>query len=309
MNILRPDKLDQFVGQEQAKQLLLRTAEACLGRGDPLPHILLSGPAGHGKTTLAHILASMMGSGIQVVMGPSVSKPHEISGRLVSLEKNDILFIDEVHRVSKKSQEGLYSALEDGKIEWIPEGLKSGVSVDLKPFTLIGATTDPGMLTGPFRDRFGIRIHLKPYSKSEMATLVDQSASKLDLLFYDADIAKVILASRHVPRRANTLLERFRDYVQILSSRNGVMDEVLRDLDITWPGALTYEDRQVLKVLTSETFNGKPVGLATLALASEVDAATIQTVVEPHLMRLGALERTPQGRKASKGAREYLKAS
>lgn len=307
---LRPLTLDEFVGQPQLKENLAVSIKAAKNRGESLDHILFYGPPGLGKTTLAQIVAREMGVNIRVTSGPAIEKPGDLAAILTSLSQGDILFIDEIHRLSRQVEEVLYPALEDFSLDIIigKGPAARSIRIDLKPFTLIGATTRSGMISSPMRDRFGMLLKLDMYSPEDLAKIVTRSAGILDLPIADPqgplEIAK---RSRGTPRIANRLLKRVRDYSQVLGdgsiSREAV-DMTLGKMGIDELG-LDNLDRRLLKAVITN-YGGGPVGLETIAAMLGEDAGTLEDVCEPYLMQIGFLTRTPRGRCVTPAAYSHL---
>ena len=296
---LRPKFMADYVGQEKVKENLSVFIEAARGRGEPLDHVLLYGPPGLGKTTLASVIANEMNVNIRITSGPAIEKPGDLAALLTNLEDGDILFIDEIHRLSSAVEEVLYPALEDYALDIIIGKGPSARSIrlDLKKFTLIGATTRAGQLTGPLRDRFGMLFRLEMYSHEELASIVKRSAGILDMPIEETGAMEIARRSRGTPRIANRLLRRIRDFAQIYSDgiiTRDVADLGLSKLEIDALG-LDNTDRNILRSI-AVNFRGGPVGLETLAATTGEDAVTIEDVYEPYLLQIGFLNRTPRGR-------------
>ena len=307
---LRPLTLDEFVGQTQLKENLSVSITAAKNRGESLDHILFYGPPGLGKTTLAQIVAREMGVNIRVTSGPAIEKPGDLAAILTSLSQGDILFIDEIHRLSRQVEEVLYPALEDFSLDIIigKGPAARSIRIDLKPFTLIGATTRSGMISSPMRDRFGMLLKLDMYSPEDLAKIVTRSAGILDLPITDPDgPLEIAKRSRGTPRIANRLLKRVRDYSQVMgdgSINRETVDMTLDKMGIDELG-LDGLDRRLLKaVITS--YGGGPVGLETIAAMLGEDAGTLEDVCEPYLMQIGFLTRTPRGRCVTPAAYNHL---
>ena len=306
---LRPKVLDEYVGQEKARSQLEIFINAARGRGEALDHVLLFGPPGLGKTTLANIIAREMGVNMRQTSGPVLERAGDLAALLTNLEPNDVLFIDEIHRLSPVVEEILYPAMEDYRLDiMIGEGPAArSVKLDLAPFTLIGATTRAGMLTNPLRDRFGIVSRLEFYSTEELGRIVTRSAGLLELKMTGSGASEIAKRSRGTPRIANRLLRRVRDYAQVKS--NGevsaeVADAALKMLDVD---ALGFDvmDRKLLQAVL-EKFGGGPVGLDNLAAAIGEERDTIEDVLEPYLIQQGYLMRTPRGRVATSLAYQHF---
>ena len=302
---LRPKMLEEYVGQEKIRDQLSIFIDAARGRRESLDHVLLFGPPGLGKTTLAHIVAREMGVNLRQTSGPVLERPGDLAALLTNLEKNDVLFIDEIHRLSPVVEEILYPALEDYQIDiMIGEGPAArSVKLDLQPFTLVGATTRAGMLTNPLRDRFGIVARLEFYSAAEVQRIVLRSAHLLDATIEDAGALEIARRSRGTPRIANRLLRRVRDYAQVRA--NGVItaavaDAALSMLDVD-PVGFDIMDRKLLEAIIHK-FSGCPVGVDNLAAAIGEERDTIEDVIEPYLIQQGYLQRTPRGRIATNTA-------
>ena len=306
---LRPQKLDQYSGQEKAKNNLKIFIEAAKTRNEPLDHVLLYGPPGLGKTTLSTIIANEMGVNIKVTSGPAIEKPGEMAAILNNLSENDILFIDEIHRLNRQVEEVLYPAMEDYSIDiMIGKGQAArSIRLDLPKFTLIGATTRAGLLTAPLRDRFGVINKLEFYNISELKKIIIRSADILGVEIDDKGAEEMARRSRGTPRLANRLLKRVRDFAQV--KYDGVITEdvantALNLLEVDKLG-LDRGDRSILDTIISK-FAGGPVGLDTLAAALGEDSGTLEDVYEPYLIQNGLIQRTPRGRIATPTAYEHL---
>ncbi len=302
---LRPRRLADYVGQAKIREQLEIFVAAARGRGEALDHLLLFGPPGLGKTTLAHIVAAEMGVNLRQTSGPVLERPGDLAAILTNLEKNDVLFIDEIHRLSPVVEEILYPALEDFQIDiLIGEGPAArSIKLDLQPFTLVGATTRAGMLTNPLRDRFGIVARLEFYDVDELTQIVVRSAQLLGAAATDEGSREIARRSRGTPRIANRLLRRVRDYAEVRAAGRidaGTADAALKMLDVDASG-LDVMDRKLLQTVI-EKFSGGPVGLDNLAAAIGEERDTIEDVLEPYLIQQGYLQRTPRGRIASPAA-------
>ena len=306
---LRPQTLDQYIGQEKAKQSLKIYIEAAKKRGEPLDHVLFYGPPGLGKTTLAGIIANEMGVNLKVTSGPAIEKPGEIAAVLNSLNEGDVLFLDEIHRLNRQVEEVLYPAMEDYAIDiMIGKGAAArSIRLDLPPFTLIGATTRAGLLTAPLRDRFGVIHHLEYYTTQELKTIVERSARVLGVKIDSNGAEAIARRSRGTPRLANRLLKRTRDIAQVMYDgeiTEEVAGKALDFLDVDRMGLDTI-DRLILTTMM-EKFAGGPVGLNNLAAAIGEDAGTLEDVYEPFLIKNGFLMRTPTGRVVTDLAYHHL---
>ena len=308
-NNLRPQYLKDYIGQEKAKKTLEIYIKAAKERGDALDHVLFYGPPGLGKTTLAGIIANEMGVNIKITSGPAIEKPGEMAAILNNLQENDILFVDEIHRLYRQVEEVLYPAMEDYAIDiMIGKGASArSIRLDLPKFTLVGATTRAGMLTAPLRDRFGVIHHLELYTEEELTTIILRSAKVLEVEIEESGAVELAKRSRGTPRLANRLLKRVRDFAQV--KYDGVITEevanyALNLLDVDAYG-LDHIDRMILLTMI-EKFQGGPVGLETLAASIAEDAGTLEDVYEPYLLKNGFIQRTPRGRVVTELAYKHL---
>lgn len=299
---LRPKRLDEYIGQENVKENLKVYIEAAKNRGESLDHVLLYGPPGLGKTTLSNIIANEMGVNIKVTSGPAIAKPGEMAAILNGLKENDILFIDEIHRLNRQVEEVLYPAMEDFCIDiMIGKGQSAkSIRLDLPKFTLIGATTRAGLLTAPLRDRFGVIFHMEFYNPNELAKIVNASSKVLNVDIDSKGAYEIARRSRGTPRLANRLLKRVRDFAEV--EYDGTITEdiaksALDRLNVDTLG-LDVNDRNILLTII-EKYNGGPVGIDTLAATIGEESATIEDVYEPYLVKIGLINRTPKGRVAS----------
>ncbi len=306
---LRPKGMADYVGQVKAREQLEIFIGAARGRGEALDHVLLFGPPGLGKTTLSHIIANELGVNLRQTSGPVLEKPKDLAAILTNLEKNDVLFIDEIHRLSPVVEEILYPALEDYQIDiMIGEGPAArSIKLDLQPFTLVGATTRAGMLTNPLRDRFGIVARLEFYTAEELTRIVTRSAGLLNVPTDAAGALEIARRSRGTPRIANRLLRRVRDYAQVKADGRidvRIADLALKMLDVD-PQGFDVMDRKLLEAVIHR-FDGGPVGLDNVAAAIGEESGTIEDVIEPFLIQQGYLQRTPRGRIATLAAYRHL---
>lgn len=306
---LRPGRFTDFVGQAKIRERLELSVAAARGRGDVMDHVLLSGPPGLGKTTLAYILGAAMEANVKATSGPVLAKPADLAGMLTNLEKGDILFIDEIHRIQKAVEEYLYSAMEDFAIDIVlDQGVNArSVRLNLPRFTLVGATTRSGLLSAPLRSRFGTSNRLDYYSADELSQVVHRSARILNVDLNDAGADEIARRSRGTPRIANNLLRWVRDYAQVRADNRidrDVADQALAMLDVDRQG-LDEMDKRILEAIV-EKFNGGPVGLNTIAVSVGEEPDTIEEVYEPYLIQQGLMARTPQGRTATAAAYQLL---
>jgi Holliday junction DNA helicase RuvB len=307
---LRPARLDAFIGQGQVKVALQIAIDAAQRRKEPIDHILFAGPPGTGKTTLAHIIAREMGAAIRTTTGPVLEKPGDIAALVTALKKGDVLFIDEIHRMNPVVEEILYPAMEDFFIDvMIGEGPSArSIKLTLEHFTLVGATTRQGLLSSPFRDRFGIIIRLNLYSTEDLVEIVTRSAAILKIPITPEGAQEIAQRSRGTPRIGNRLLRRVRDYA-VVKGDGTITQEIARDglslLQIDELG-LDDIDRRILSVIADD-FGGGPVGAKTIAISVGEEVRTIEEVYEPYLIQIGFLKRTPQGRETTPAAKQHLK--
>ena len=308
-NALRPLKFQDFSGQQSVVENLKVFVEAAKYRGEPLDHTLLHGPPGLGKTTLSNIIANELGVGFKITSGPVLDKPGDLAGILTSLEPNDVLFIDEIHRLSPVVEEYLYSAMEDYRIDiMIDKGPSArSIQIDLNPFTLVGATTRSGLLTAPLRARFGINMHLEYYDPATLTRIIERSSGILRVPIDHEAACEIARRSRGTPRIANALLRRVRDFAQVRGSGRiepSITQIALKALNIDQYGLDEIDNKILLTII--DKFRGGPVGLSTIATAIGEDTGTVEEVYEPFLIMEGFIKRTPRGRVATQLAYDHL---
>ena len=308
---LRPTTFDEYIGQDKVKANLKVYVAASRARGEALDHVLLYGPPGLGKTTLAHIIAAELGVEIKVTSGPGIERAANLASLLTNMQERDVLFLDEIHRLSHSIEEVLYPAMEDFALD-ISTGKGAGatsIRLNLNKFTLIGATTRAGMLTGPLRDRFGVICRLEPYTADDLVRIVKRSARLLKIAIEDDAARELASRSRGTPRIANRLLKRVRDFAEVFNGgviSRDITVRALNDMEIDALG-LDYNDKKLLDALVNK-FDGGPTGLDTLAAAINEDAGTIEDVIEPYLIQLGFIARTARGKIGRASCRERVSA-
>ena len=306
---LRPKALSEYIGQQKAKENLSVFIQAAKMRSEPLDHVLLHGPPGLGKTTLSGIIANEMGVNIRITSGPAIEKPGDLAALLTNLNENDILFVDEIHRLNRSVEEILYPAMEDYAIDIIIGKGPSANSIrlDLPHFTLIGATTRAGQLSAPLRDRFGVTLRLELYTPEELSLIVKRSAGILNVPIEEEGAMEIARRSRGTPRIANRMLRRVRDFAQVKAGgviTRGVADQALSALEVDYLGLDAIDRRMLTSII--EHYSGGPVGLETLAATINEEAVTLEDVDEPYLMQMGFLTRTPRGHCVTRRAYEHL---
>ncbi len=305
----RPRDFNSYVGQERLKKNLKLAIDAALKRGEPIDHVLLYGPPGLGKTTMAGVIANEMGAQIKVTSGPAIERAGDLASILTNLQPNDVLFIDEIHRLNRQVEEVLYSAMEDFKLDiMLGKGPSArSLRLDLPSFTVIGATTRTGALAAPLRDRFGIISRLEFYTNDEIQKILERSSSILDVKLEEKAAAELAKRARLTPRIANRLLKRARDYADV--NGDGIIDhknsiEALKLLEVDDIG-LDHSDRRLMEMII-DNYNGGPVGLNTIAALTSAEATTVEDFYEPYLLQLGFIERTPRGRRVTHKAYRHL---
>ena len=306
---IRPHSFDEYIGQQDLKDVLTIVIGAAKTRNEPIDHLLLYGPPGLGKTTISLILASEMGVNCKITAAPALERPRDITGLLINLKPGDILFIDEIHRLNRLTEELLYPAMEDYRLEiTIGKGQATRTrSISLPKFTLVGATTKVGALTSPLRDRFGLIQRLRFYEPQELALIILRTAKLLNTSITQEGASEIARRSRGTPRIANRLLKRVRDYIQVKKCDTITHELAVKALDIYQvdPQGLDWTDRLILDTMINQ-FNGGPVGLEAVAAATGEDAKTIEEVYEPYLLQIGYLNRTPRGRVVTSAAYQHL---
>lgn len=307
---LRPKWINEYIGQDKVKDKLRIFIKAAKGRNEPLDHVLLYGPPGLGKTTLAHIIANEMGVSARITSGPAIEKPGDLASILTNLGEDDVLFIDEIHRLNRSVEEILYPAMEDYALDIIIGKGPSARSVrlDLSRFTLIGATTRAGLLTSPLRDRFGVMLNLKLYDNESLQKIIKRSADILNIKIDDDGAMEIAKRSRGTPRIANRLLKRVRDYAQVMEDGIITYEVAKKGLEVLEVDRLGLDevDRKLILMMI-ENFNGGPVGIDTLSAATGEERITIEDVYEPYLLQINFINRTPRGRIVTKKAYDHFK--